>query len=300
MRTAYYLIWSMRPRQMIFKNGVVFAALIFAQKIGERSAVFGALEAYAVFAVLAGAVYLLNDVLDSKQDRQHPEKKDRPIASGKLNAAVALGAAVLFGAAALTAGFFVNREFGAVASLYLALNIAYSLYLKHVVIIDVITVSFGFLLRVIGGGVAISVYISPWLVICSLLLALFLAFSKRRHEIVSLGDDAADHRKILDEYSPYFLDQIIAVVTSSTLVAYMVYTVEAEATSAYLPLTIPFVLYGIFRYLYLVHKKEQGGNPTRILVSDLPLLMNIALWVGTVYLILYQKEFVQEVLGIFS
>jgi 4-hydroxybenzoate polyprenyltransferase len=285
---------------MILKNGLVLAALIFAQKVGDPDSALGALAAYGIFAALSGVVYLFNDVMDAEQDRQHPEKKDRPVVSGKLHPAAALAACIVIGTAAVAAAFFVSNEFGAVASLYLALNLAYTLYLKHVVIIDVLVVSFGFLLRVIGGAVAITVPISNWLVICTFLLALFLAFSKRRHEIISLGDDAAEHRKILTEYSAYFLDQVIAVVTSSTLVAYMLYTISAGAPARHLPLTIPFVLYGIFRYLYLVHRKEKGGNPTKVLVSDLPLLINIALWVGAVYLILYQKDFVSNVLGVFG
>ncbi len=303
MKMMLALIRGMRPRQMVLKNGVVFAALVFAKKLTDGTSVLTVLGAFAIFAALSAAVYLFNDVRDAEQDRRHPEKKNRPVASGELPAGVALIAAAVLCIAALVCAFLISRPFGVVAAVYLAANAAYSLYLKHVVIIDVMIVSFGFLLRVVGGGVAISVPISGWLIICTLLLALFLGFSKRRHEISTLGEDAEGHRKILTEYSPYFLDQVIGVVTSATLVAYMLYTmdagVHAKLGTVYLPLTIPFVLYGIFRYLYLVHLKEKGGDPARVLVRDLPLFVNVALWVLTVYAVLYHDVIVDKIVGFF-
>jgi 4-hydroxybenzoate polyprenyltransferase len=298
-------IRSMRPPQMFLKNGVVFAALIFAQKLRKPDAAdstFKVVLAYLVFAVLSGVVYIFNDILDVERDRKHPDKSKRPIASGSLPLGAAWVGCIVLAACGIAAAFALSVPFGAVAALYLVLNLAYSLHLKHVVIIDVMVISFGFLLRVIGGGVVISVEVSLWLMICTLLLALFLGFSKRRHELVILGDDAHEHRKILREYSPYFLDQIIAVVTSSTLVAYILYTMDHKVVtelSPYMFLTIPFVLYGIFRYLYLVHHRERGGSPTHVLLTDFPLLVNIGLWLATVLALLYTPV-VARIIGFFS
>jgi 4-hydroxybenzoate polyprenyltransferase len=264
---------------------------MFAQRLGNRDAVIKAVVAFVVFCALSGAVYLINDVLDREQDRRHPLKARRPIASGALKVTTALAAAVVLGAAALAVSFVLGLPFFGIASAYLALQLAYSLVLKHIVILDVLTVAAGFTLRAVAGGIAIMVPVSHWLVLCTTLGALFLALGKRRHELVMLAGTATEHRRSLEDYSPYLLDQMISVVTASTLIAYAFYTISPETTQKFdttlLSLTIPFPLYGIFRYLYLVHQKDQGGNPSDLLLEDRPLLACIGLWAIAVVLIIY-------------
>jgi len=280
----------MRPQQWV-KNVLVFAPLIFAHYALDGRAVLRSVEAFGLFCVASGAVYLLNDLLDRDKDREHPVKRERPIASGRLAPGTAGVAAALAGAGALLGATALAPALLLVLAAYLAVNVAYSRALKHVVIIDVMTLSTGFVLRVVAGGVAIDVPISTWLLLCTSLLALFLGFGKRRHELVLLEADAAGHRPILAEYSPYFLDQMMSVVTTSTLVCYALYTmdpgVREKLGTDWLPLTIPFVLYGIFRYLYLVHQRSEGGDPAQVVLSDRPLLVNVLLWVGAVLVILY-------------
>jgi len=280
---------SLRPRQWV-KNLFVFAAVTFSQNL-FTPLIWPALGAFATFCALSGAIYVFNDVADVEKDRLHPNKRYRPIARGALSipAALTLGVVLLVGS--LVAAFALSLPFGLVAAAYAALLTAYSVWLKHVVILDVLTVAAGFVLRAVAGAVAVNVPISHWLLVCTTLLALFLALSKRRHELTLLGDGAVGHRRILEEYSPYLLDQMIAVVTASTLVAYTLYTTDAETAARLgttrLGLTIPFVLYGIFRYLYLVHQKRGGGSPSTMLVTDRPLLACVALWALSVAVILY-------------
>jgi 4-hydroxybenzoate polyprenyltransferase len=284
------LIASLRPHQWS-KNLLVFAALGFTKHLFEPAPLLRALLAFAVFCALSGVVYLVNDLADVERDRLHPRKRRRPIASGELGVPVARGAALGLGVASLAAAAALGLGFLAVASGYLALNLGYSLRLKAVVIVDVLSVSLGFVLRAIAGAVAIRAPISDWLLVCTILLALFLALAKRRHEITSLGGDAVSHRPILKEYSPYLLDQMISVVTASCLTAYTFYTLAPETRDKFqtdrLSWTIPFVLYGIFRYLYLVHQKDGGGSPSESLVTDRPLLVAVALWAAATMLILY-------------
>jgi 4-hydroxybenzoate polyprenyltransferase len=281
---------ALRPKQWL-KNGIVFAGVIFAQKVGDPQADRLAIWAFILFCLLSSAVYLVNDLVDLKSDRLHPIKRHRPLASGALPASVGVAAAAVFGVGALAASFAVNVPFGWLAGAYVALNLAYSFGLKHVVIVDVFAVALGFVIRAAAGAEAIQVTISPWLLICTVLLALFLALSKRRHELVLLEANAGDHRRSLAEYSPYLLDQMIAVVTASCLTAYAFYTLAPETVEKYrtdrLALTIPIVIYGIFRYLYLVHRKEQGGSPSDVLLTDWPLLAAVALWAAAVVLIVY-------------
>jgi len=287
---AYHLLRSLRPGQWT-KNLLVFAALIFGERLFDRPSTLRALAAFAIFCGLSGVVYLFNDVLDRESDRRHPLKANRPIASGALPVPTALAAAAVIGGGALASAFVVGRAFAAVAVAYLMLQGLYSGPLKHIVIIDVLTVAFGFVLRAVAGGVAIGVPISNWLLVCTILLALFIALAKRRHELVLLASGAADHRKILGEYSPYLLDQMISVVTASTLIAYVFYTLSPEIERRFgtpgLALTIPFPLYGIFRYLYLVHRREGGGSPAELLITDRPLLACVALWGAAVVVIVY-------------
>jgi len=289
--TAANLIISIRPGEWT-KNLFVFAGLLFGQRLNDPLAIERAGLAFLIFCALAGVIYLVNDVADRDRDRQHPRKRNRPIASGALGVPVALGAAAVLAACGLSAAWWLGRDFFAVAAGYLLLLVLYSGPLKHVVIIDVLTIAIGFVLRVAAGAVAIGVPISQWLLICTILLALFLGLSKRRHEIVLLADGAIGHRRILEEYSPYLLDQMIGVVTASTLMAYMLYATSHETADRFgtslLGLTIPFPLYGIFRYLYLVHRKEGGGSPAELLLNDRPLLACVALWAVGVAVIIYR------------
>jgi 4-hydroxybenzoate polyprenyltransferase len=287
---AVSLLISLRPSQWT-KNLFVFAGLLFSLKLFEPRAILTSLEAFAVFCALSGVVYLINDVLDRDSDRRHPTKSRRPIAAGDLSAPLALAAAALIGAAALAVAFALSWQFGSVAAAYVVLQTVYSTSLKHIVILDVLTIAIGFVLRAVAGAVVLNVMISHWLLVCMILLALFIAMAKRRHELVLLADDASSHRPILGEYSAYLLDQMIAVVTASTLIAYIFYTISPETEqkfgTSWLGLTIPFPLYGIFRYLYLVHKRELGGSPADLLLNDRPLLACVTFWVLAVVLIIY-------------
>lgn len=289
--TAFLVFRSMRPRQWT-KNLILFAALIFSQNIFSPLLLFRTVAAFAIFCFLSGCVYIINDLLDLKQDQIHPIKSKRPLASGKLKPATAVIAAIaLFCLSFGSAAAFTNLTFMLVALIYFVLQLAYSTLLKHVVILDVFCIAAGFVLRAIGGAEVIDVPFSTWLLFCTMLLSLFLALSKRRHELLLLEDDAIHHRKILFEYSPYLLDQMISVVTASTVITYTLYTVSEDTVSKFgtdrLKFTIPFVLYGIFRYLYLIHQKNEGGSPEHVLLNDLPLIICILLYGLTVGLILY-------------
>jgi 4-hydroxybenzoate polyprenyltransferase len=279
--TFFALIKTMRLSQWT-KNLVLFAGLIFAHQLFAFDSCLKTAIAFFLFCLLSSAIYIVNDIKDVETDRAHPLKSKRPIAAGQLSPVTASISAAIIAGISLLFAFFLDVEFGYVASLYFILFFAYSFYLKHVVILDVLTIAIGFVLRAIAGAVVIDVEFSSWLLLCTILLALFLGLSKRRHELVLLGDNANSHRKILEEYSPHLLDQMIGVVTASTLMAYALYTMAPETKAkfgtSYMILTIPFVIYGIFRYLYLVHKKEQGGSPTTLLVTDKPILLNILLW----------------------
>jgi len=284
------LALSMRPEQWT-KNLIVFAALIFGRRLFDPAAVGLSLAAFFIFCALSGVVYLLNDISDRESDRQHPVKQRRPIAAGRVSPTVALVTALIVGAAAVGAAFFVRPVFGVIAVTYLGLFAGYSRVLKHVVILDVLTIAIGFVLRAAAGAVVIAVPISQWLLVCTILLALFLGLSKRRHELTMLADGAAGHRRILEEYSPYLLDQMIGVVTASTLMAYIIYCTSPETTEKfgtdYLVLTTPFPIYGIFRYLYLVHQRG-SGSPSEVLLTDRPLVACIALWGLVVIAIIYR------------
>jgi 4-hydroxybenzoate polyprenyltransferase len=288
--TPALLLISLRPEQWT-KNLFVFAGLLFGGRLLDLGALATSAAAFMVFCGLSGAVYLFNDVADREADRRHPIKQTRPVASGELAPAVALASAAILGLMSIAAAFVIRPELGWVAAAYVALLFLYSARLKHLVIIDVLTIAAGFVLRAVAGALAIEVPIGQWLLVCTTLLALFIALSKRRHELTLLGEGVTGHRRILEEYSPHLLDQMIAVVTASTLVAYSVYATDAQTAArlgtSKLPFTIPFVLYGIFRYLYLVHQKHAGGSPAILLVTDRPLLACVALWAVSVALLLY-------------
>lgn len=287
------LLLALRPRQWT-KNLIVFAGLIFGERLFDPDALWSASMAFLVFCALSGVVYLVNDVRDRDADRLHPTKALRPIAAGEVHPTSALVVAGLLSAAALAAAFAITPRFGMVAALYLGLLVVYSTTLKHIVILDVLTLSSGFVLRAWGGAEAVSVDVSHWLLLLALLGALFLALSKRRAELVTLADGARHHRPSLAEYSPHLLDQMISVVTASTLVAYALYTIDAETVARFgtdrLIWTLPFPLYGIFRYLYLVHRREGGGDPSDVLLTDRPILVCVALWIAAVIALVYGRS----------
>jgi len=287
---ALSLITSLRPSQWT-KNLLLLAPLLFAVKLFDPESLARAAAGFVIFCALSSVVYLVNDVMDREGDRQHPLKRGRPVAAGDISVRLAITAAATIGTAALGSSFLLGWRFGAVAVLYLLLQMLYSASLKHIVIIDALTLAIGFVLRAVAGAIVIDVVISHWLLVCTTLLALFIALAKRRHELVLLADGAASHRPILDEYSAYLLDQMIAVVTASTLIAYIFYTISPETEqkfgTSWLGLTIPFPLYGIFRYLYLVHRREGGGSPSDLLLNDRPLLACVTIWVIAVVLIIY-------------
>jgi len=284
------LLGSLRPQQWV-KNGFVFAALIFSRSITDWHRNARVAAGALLFCIISSAVYLLNDILDAPEDRRHPRKRLRPLASGKLGVGTASIVAIILALLSLYGAWILDRTFFIIVLAYGVINVLYSWVLKRVVLLDVFVISAGFVLRVISGGVIIHVEISPWLVVCATLLALFLALSKRRHELVVLGKDAGDHRSILSCYSPYFLDQLIGIVTASTVMSYALYTlsndVQVKFPGKRLDLTIPFVLFGIFRYLYLVHQNEEGGNPTRLLFTDSVLLSVVLFWAASVIFIIY-------------
>jgi len=286
---ALALLSALRPRQWV-KNVFVFAALVFAGRLGDGAAVVRVVDTFLIFCVLSSAVYLINDVRDRDADRLHPTKRWRPIAAGEIGTGAASALSVVLAVAALFASFRLATPLGEVAAGYLVLNLGYSFGLKRVVILDVMMVAAGFLMRALAGAVAIEVPISRWLVLCTGLLALFLGFVKRRQEVAA-SEDGSAARPILKEYSLPFLDQMIAVVTGATVVAYSLYAFSPEVAqklgTTHLDLTIPFVLFGIFRYLYLVHQRGVGENPTLVVMTDVPLIVDILLWAATVLLTLY-------------
>ena len=289
--TAASLLVSLRPDQW-HKNLIVFAALIFAVKLLDPAALARATAAFLIFCAVSGVVYLINDVADRAQDRLHPIKRMRPIASGELAPGTALTFAAVLGSAALAVAFWLRPAFGFAAAAYLALFVVYTSSLKHIVVLDVMAIAIGFVLRAVAGGLVIDVHISNWLLVCTMLGALFLGLAKRRHEMTLLTDGASGHRKILEEYDTYLLDQMIGVVAAATMVAYIIYCASPE-THAYfgtewMVLTTPFPIYGLFRYLYLVHRKAGGGNPSDLLLNDRPLLACVLLWGLTSVLIIYR------------
>ncbi len=283
------LLKTMRPRQWV-KSIIVFAALVFDGKLFVPDLFLKTTLIFFCFCLLSSAVYILNDLVDMEKDRQHPRKRTRPLASGALDPRFAAVAGLIFGVVSIAAAFTINPWAGLVLLAYLAQNFAYSFWLKNIVIIDVMVLSLGFLLRVVAGVVVVQVEnFSPWLYICVTLLALFLGFGKRRQEIVLLEGSAGQHRASLQEYNLALLDQIITIITTSTLIAYTFYSFDAATALAHnrMLVTVPFVFYFIARYLYLVHVKGLGGAPDELLLEDKPLLINSALWALTVVALIY-------------
>ena len=283
------LIRSLRIKQWT-KNSVVFAALIFARQFFDAGSLLRAGLAFAIFCILASAVYLLNDVFDLPNDRVHPTKRRRPVAAGEVPPGLAATAGVALALTGLALAWLLAPAYGVIGALYIASNLLYSAWLKKVVILDVMVISMGFVLRAVAGGIAIEVEVSEWLILCTVLLSLFLALCKRRQELTLL-ENAVEHRGILKEYTVALADQMITIVTAATLIAYFSYTlspeIQAKLHTSNLYLTVPFVIYGLFRYLYLVHRREMGGSPTEALFSDPPLLASVLLWAAAAVMILY-------------
>jgi len=275
------LLRAMRPIQWV-KNGFVLAPVVFAHQLDEPEVLGRAALAFAAFCAAASAIYLFNDLRDREEDRRHPLKRHRPIACGDLGVPLAWVAAIVLGAAALVAAVPLGRGFGGLLALYLGINLLYSSWLKRLVIIDVMLVAVGYVIRVEAGAEAVGVALSSWLLLCTIFLALFLIFSKRRHELLLLAEEAGDHRAVLNHYSPTFLDQMINVVTASTVVAYALYVVDPETVARFgskrLVYTVPLVLYGIFRYLYLVYQRPRRRNQTEAVLKELPSVLNVLIW----------------------
>lgn len=282
------LAQALRPRQWS-KNGIIFAGIVFSGRALDPQSIWRAVLAFALYCFLSSVVYLINDIADRESDRSHPVKRYRPIASGRLSVGAAATAAAVLAALSLAGSLLLGPTFVLLSVAYVVLNVAYSWKLKHEVILDVFCVAGGFVLRAVAGAVAVSVPISPWLYVCTVLLALFLGLSKRRYELLVLEDGAASTRRTLDAYTTELVEEMLAVVTSSTVIAYALYTFFADNVPRdhSMMLTIPFVLYGLFRYLYLVHTQRGAGNPDEVLLRDVPLIVSIGLWGLTSLVILY-------------
>lgn len=283
------LIKTMRPKQWA-KNVFVFAGIFFDGKVYELHRLLNTLIAFAIFCLVSSVIYLLNDLVDIEKDRQHPVKRERPLASGALKPIVAEVAAVVIFVPSLLGAFLLNTQFGLVILIYALVMTLYSFVLKNIVIIDVMTVAAGFVLRVLSGTLVVQVTrFSPWLYVCTTLLALFIAINRRRHELLLLAGNANNHRTSLQEYNVAFLDEMTSLVTATVLASYSFYTFSAPNLPGnhLMMLTIPFVIYGIFRYLYLIHTKNLGGTPEEIFLGDRPLLINLLLWALTAGFVLY-------------
>jgi 4-hydroxybenzoate polyprenyltransferase len=284
------LLVSLRPHQWT-KNLLLFGGLVFSQRLFHLPDVMTCLAAFAAFCLASSGVYLLNDLRDMANDRLHPVKRLRPLASGALHPVSASVVLVILLAAAVALGVALGPRFAAIVVAYVVLNVSYSMGLKRVVILDVMLLALGFVLRAVGGAVAIAVPASPWLVLCTLVLAVYVALGKRRHELVMLQSEASSHRATLESYSEQLLDLMMAITGGAAILAYALYTM-AEATTIHfkgsqLVLTIPFVIYGVFRYLFLVHKRQGEGDPATLLLTDFPSLLNVVLWVSLVCVLIY-------------
>jgi 4-hydroxybenzoate polyprenyltransferase len=289
------LVLTMRPREWS-KNLLVFSSLIFSKSLTDPRNLVVTVAGFAAFCAASSGVYLFNDLCDLKADREHPTKRDRPIASGQLNLNVARFAALTLFAAAGITGWLLNPAFAAVIAVYTITCIGYSLGLKNVVILDVILIATGFVLRAISGAVLINVVASEWLVLCTSMVALLIGFGKRRHELVLLEDAAQNHRKSLGEYSILFLDAVMNICAGAAVLTYALYTkaddTVARVGSHWMLATIPFVVYGVFRYLFLIHRKQAGGDPVHILFHDRPTLLNLLLWITAAGLVIYLPRFI--------
>ena len=282
MTTAKAWFNSLRPHQWI-KNGFILAPLVFAQKVFSVHELVESVQAVIAFCALSSAVYIFNDLVDLEADRNHPVKRKRPLASGAVSTRLAVVTGVIFVIGAMLWGWGLGYHVFIIMGIYLVIQLLYNVRLKEVVILDIFCVSSGFFLRVMAGANAIDVPMSRWLIICSILIAMFLTLCKRRNELMILGKDkAGSHRKVLDEYDVHLLDQLIGIIAGSTLLSYLLYCLSEETMEKFhtdrLIYTFPFVLYGVFRYLYLIHHKREGGSPEKLFFSDRPLLLSVVLW----------------------
>ena len=284
------LLKSLRPVQWV-KNVFVLAPIVFAERLADPALLGSAILAFATFCLAASCIYLVNDLGDREDDRLHPLKRHRPIAAGKLPVPAAWTAAAVLAAVTLGVSLYLGTGFLIILAVYLAVNVAYSRGLKRVVILDVMVVSAGYVFRVMAGAAAIKVEVSPWLLLCTVFLALLLILSKRRHELLLLAGDAGEHRAVLHHYSATFLDQMINVVTASSVVCFALYAMDEDTVARFgsdrLIYTLPLVIFGIFRYLYLIYQKQERRNPTEALMRDVPFVVNIFLWVLAVLWIVY-------------
>ncbi|MCK4409618.1 MAG: decaprenyl-phosphate phosphoribosyltransferase [Candidatus Eisenbacteria sp.] len=290
-----HIIKMLRPDQWT-KNLVLFAGLLFAGGLGTRTLVLHATGGFLTFCALSGATYVFNDLMDVKRDREHPVKKLRPLAAGDLPLGLAAGIAIVLAVLGLVWAYKLHQNFGLLATGYLTLQLLYSLALRKMVVLDVMAIAVGFVLRAVGSvevlkGPAPATELSPWLLVCTFFLALFLGLGKRRHEVLLLREEAGRHRAVLEHYPPQLIDALLGVVTAATVVSYAIYTIwpgtVAKVGGTGLVYTVPFVVYGVFRYLYLMFATGGGGQPSRALLSDLPLAVNIILWVLVVAFVIY-------------
>jgi 4-hydroxybenzoate polyprenyltransferase len=284
IRVTHALAKSLRPHQWI-KNTLVFGGLVFSHSLFEIGPLLLSIQAFLLFCFAASSVYLFNDLNDLEEDRLHPKKKLRPLAAGLVSASLVRSTMLFLASLSLFGSFLISVPFGCVVACYLVMNIAYSLKLKHVVIVDVMIIAVGFVLRAVAGAIAIGAEPSPWLVLCTMTLALLVGFGKRRNELAVLKGDAANHRACLDGYSPQFLDLMMTISGASAFVTYTLYTMAEETAARFgshaLVLTTPFVMYGIFRFLFLIHQKSEGGDPSKMFATDKPMLVNGVLWLAT-------------------
>lgn len=280
------ILTSMRPKQW-YKNFVLFAGIIFSLNLFNVHMWITLFFSFIIFCMLSGSEYIFNDIMDKERDKIHPIKRNRPIASGKLHVLHAFIFATLMVFSALVGAYLINVQFFVVSLAYFLLIVFYSLFLKHIAIVDVLTISMGFVIRAIAGCFAIKVFVSSWLIICTFLVALFLALGKRRHELMLLENGAISHRKVLNDFSIDLLEKMMTIVTSALIMSYSLYTFLSNNT--WMMLTIPIIIYGIFRYIFLVHSKNVGGEP-EILFKDIGMLTCIILWVISTVGIIYVKK----------
>lgn len=280
------ILFSMRPKQW-YKNLVLFIGILFSLNLFHIELWVNAISGFVIFCLLSGSIYIINDYLDVDKDRKHPKKCKRPMASGRLKKNHALSFAIIFVGISFFWSYLINLPFLAMTLMFFVLIMIYSLYLKEIIIVDIMVISTGFVIRAIAGCLVIGVLVSPWLIICAFLMALFLAIGKRRHELALLKDKASDHRRILEGYSPKMLDQMTAITTTSLIMSYSLYTFFAK--NVYIMFTIPLAFYGIFRYMFLIDSKEMGGEP-ELLFMDKGIVLSMVLWIGIVFWVLYLNK----------
>jgi 4-hydroxybenzoate polyprenyltransferase len=285
-----YILVSMRPKQWI-KNIFIFPGLIFSHNLFDISLLVRVTVGFGLFCLAASSIYIFNDIKDLERDKVHPDKLKRPLAAGYLKVHKAYAASIVMAIIALPGAMLLDLTFFLILAGYMVMNVAYTIKIKEMVILDVLCIAFGFVFRVLAGTTLAGVKPSDWLIICTITVSIFLASSKRRHEFTLFAANGNNHRKVLVEYSTHFLDQMISVAAACTLMSYALYTIADETVARFgtrnLIFTLPFVIYGIYRYLYLLHQKKMGGNPTNALLEDLPLFLNGLLWLGVVIFIIY-------------